>query len=42
MTPEDVSKNINDITNFDRNNDYPESGNDTFGRIMEYREKAKL
>ena len=42
MTPEDVSKSIGDITSFDRKNDYPESGNDTFGRIMEFREKAKL
>lgn len=42
MTPEDVAKNWSDITNFDKNCDYPSSGNDTFGRIMELREKAGL
>jgi hypothetical protein len=37
MTPETVSKEWNNITSFDRKNDYPASGNDTFGRIMEFR-----
>lgn len=42
MCPEDVAKRWDEITNFDRNCDYPASGNDTFGRIMEFREKAGL
>lgn len=42
MTPEDVVSKWEEITNFDRKCDYPTSGNDTFGRIMEFREKAKL
>ncbi len=42
MTPESVAKNWSNITSFDRKNDYPLSGNDTFARIVEEREKAKL
>jgi hypothetical protein len=42
MTTEDVSKKFDDICNFDKECDYPASGNDTFARIMEFREKAKL
>ena len=42
MTPEDVVKRWEDIINFDKNCDYPTSGNDTFSRIMEFREKAGL
>lgn len=42
MTPEDVASKFKEITDFSRNSDYPTSGNDTFGRIMEFREKAKL
>jgi len=42
MTPEDVVKRWDNITNFDKNCDYPTSGNDTFARIMEFREKAGL
>ena len=42
MSPEDVVKKWDDITNFDKNCDYPTSGNDTFARIMEFREKAGL
>lgn len=42
MTPEEVAKKFAEISSFDRKNDYPTSGNDTFGRIMEHREKAKL
>ena len=42
MSPEDVSKKWDDITNFDKQCDYPASGNDTFSRIMEFREKAGL
>lgn len=42
MTPETVAKEWNNITSFERNNDYPTSGNDTFGRIMEFRQKASL
>lgn len=42
MSAEDVAKRFDEITSFDKNNDYPTSGNDTFARIMEFREKAKL
>ena len=42
MSPEEVQKRFGEITDFDKNNDYPASGNDTFARIMEFREKAKL
>lgn len=42
MSPEDVAKRFNEITDFSKNNDYPLSGNDTFARIVEFREKAKL
>lgn len=42
MTVDEVSKKFSEIIDFNRKNDYPESANDTFGRIMEHREKAKL
>lgn len=42
ITPESVAKQWSNITSFDRKNDYPLSGNDTFARIVEEREKAKL
>ena len=42
LSPEDVTKEWKNICSFDRKNDYPSSGNDTFARIVEYREKAKL
>lgn len=42
MTPETVAKEWKNIISFDRKSDYPLSGNDTFGRIMEFREKPKL
>ena len=42
MTPEEVAKKWGDITNFEKECDYPTSGNDTFARIMEFREKANL
>ena len=42
MTPEAVAKEWNNVTSFDRKNDYPLNPNDTFGRIMEFREKSKL
>jgi hypothetical protein len=34
MSPEDVAKRFGEITDFTKKNDYPTSGNDTFGRIM--------
>ena len=42
MSPEEVSKNFSKITDFNGKSDYPTSGNDTFGKIMAHREKAKL
>ncbi len=44
MSPEDVKNKWDDITNFERNNDYPQRPDDTFSKIMEYRDtiKAKL
>lgn len=42
MTAEDVAKRFKEIVDFGKNNDYPSSTNDTFGRIMELREKANL
>jgi hypothetical protein len=42
MSPEDVAKRFGEITDFERKNDYPVSGADTFARIIEEREKAKL
>ena len=42
MTPEDVKSKFEEITDFDKTCDYPASGNDTFARIMEFREKAGL
>jgi hypothetical protein len=34
MSVEDVAKNFNNVISFDRKNDYPTSGNDTFARII--------
>lgn len=42
MSPEDVAKRFSEVTDFSKNCDYPLSGNDTFARIVELREKAKL
>ena len=41
MSPEDVAKKIEEIGNFERKNDYPTKGDDTFARIIEYRESIK-
>ena len=41
MSPEDVAKKIEEIGDFTRNNDYPNKGDDTFARILEYRESVK-
>ena len=41
MSPEDVAKKIGEIGDFSRNNDYPTKGDDTFGRILEYRQNIK-
>ena len=38
MTPEDVVKSWKDITSFDRKCDYPNRPDETFSRIMEYRD----
>ncbi len=37
ISPESISKEWSSITSFDRKNDYPSSGNDTFGRIIQHR-----
>lgn len=44
MTAEDVAKRFKDICDFDRKSDYPTRADETFSKIMEYREsvKAKL
>lgn len=44
MSPEDVAKKWKEINDFSRNNDYPTKTDETFSKIMEYREsiKAKL
>jgi hypothetical protein len=44
MSPECVAKKWSEINDFSRNNDYPTRPDETFSKIMEYREnlKAKL
>lgn len=44
MQIEDVKAKFGDITNFDKKCDYPNRADETFSRIMEYRDsiKAKL
>lgn len=44
MSPEDVAKKWEEINNFNRKNDYPTGADETFSKIMEYRDglKAKL
>lgn len=37
MSPEDVAAKIKEISDFNRKNDYPASGDDTFARILNYR-----
>lgn len=41
MSAEDVQKQFKEISDFDRKCDYPKEGNDTFTRIMEYRDSIK-
>ena len=41
MSPEDVVKQWKEITGYDRNNDYPARPDETFSRIMEYRDSLK-
>lgn len=44
MTPEEVAKKFPQICDFNRKNDYPTRPDETFTRIMEYRDSiaAKL
>jgi hypothetical protein len=37
MSPEDVASKIREISDFSRKNDYPTKGDDTFARILNYR-----
>lgn len=41
MTPEEVAKKWSEINDFSRNNDYPTRPDETFSKIMEYRESIK-
>ena len=41
MSPEDVKGKWDEITNFERNNDYPQRPDETFSKIMEYRDGIK-
>jgi hypothetical protein len=41
MTPEDVEDKFKEITDFERRCDYPSRSDETFSRIMEYRETIK-
>lgn len=41
MTAEDVVAKWKDITDFDRKSDYPVRGDDTFSKIMQYRDSIK-
>ena len=41
MTPEDVVAKWKEITDFDRNSDYPVRADETFSKIMEYRDTIK-
>jgi hypothetical protein len=38
MSAEDVAKKFKEICDFDRKSDYPSRGDETFSKIMEYRE----
>jgi hypothetical protein len=44
MTPEGVAAKWKEITDFDRKSDYPTRADETFSKIMEYRDtiNAKL
>ena len=41
MSAEDVAKKFSDITNFEKKCDYPSRPDETFSRIMEYRDQIK-
>jgi hypothetical protein len=41
MSPEDVAKKWTEINDFNRNNEYPSRTDETFSKIMEYRESIK-
>jgi len=41
MSPEEVAKKWSEINDFSRNNDYPSRPDETFSKIMEYRESIK-
>lgn len=41
MTAEDVVAKWKEITDFDRNSDYPVRADETFSKIMEYRDSIK-
>jgi len=41
MSPEDVAAKIGEISDFDRKSDYPKKGDDTFSRILNYRNSLK-
>lgn len=41
MSPEEVAKKWSEINDFSRNNDYPTRPDETFSKIMEYRESIK-
>ena len=41
MTPEDVQAKFSEICDFDRKCDYPSRPDETFSRIMEYRDSIK-
>lgn len=41
MSPEDVASKMKEISDFNRTNDYPTRGDDTFGRILNYRNNLK-
>ena len=38
MTPETVKEKWENVSSFERNNDYPDRPDDTFSKIMEYRD----
>lgn len=41
MSPEDVAAKIGEISDFNKTCDYPTRGDDTFGRILNYRNSLK-
>jgi len=41
MTAEDVAKKFSEIGDFGRKSDYPNRADETFSRIMEYRDSIK-